>query len=63
MTVLDTEGSKYEKLGQGNTRSPCPEASGLLWVPPGDPGILVSLHGHTVLEKFMLLTWTHRKMT
>lgn len=63
MTVLDTEGSKYEKLGQGNMRSPCPEASGLLWVSPGDPGILESLHGQTVLEKFMLLTWTHRKVT
>lgn len=63
MTVLDTEGSKYEKLGLGNMRSLCPEASGLHWVSPGEPGILVSLHGQTVLEKFMLLTWTHRKVT
>lgn len=55
--------SKYEKLGQGNMGLPCPEASGLLWVPPGGPGILVSLHCQTVLEKFMLLTWTHRKVT
>lgn len=37
-------------------RPPCLGASGLIWVLPGCPGILVSLHCHTVLEKFMLLT-------
>lgn len=61
VTAVDTVRS-MKCWDESRLRCPCLEASGLLRVPPGGPGILMSLHCPTVLEKFML-TGTHRKVT